>query len=88
MTPMPATPKNPYVGLVPVQQRGMTVWAERRPGHCPAGHQLRAGKILVGWVSCRCSLPAMGHRTYLCQHLVDGRECGLLVHSPPHNPQP
>ncbi len=68
------------------QQRGMTVWAERRPSHCPAGHRLHASRVQVGWQPCRCSHPALGHRTGLCRHLVDGQECGLIIYGPPHRP--
>jgi hypothetical protein len=76
---------DPYSGLVPVQQRGMTVWAERRPSHCPAGHRLAAGPVLVGWLPCRCQWPALGHRTWLCRLVVDGRECGLVISVPRHD---
>lgn len=76
---------DPYAGLVPVTRRGVTVWAERRPVRCPAGHRFTAGKVLVGWLTCRCSYPALGHRTWLCLYLVEGRECGQMTYSPPHS---
>jgi hypothetical protein len=71
-------------GLVPIRQRSTTVWAERRPSHCPAGHRFRPGTVLVSWLTCRCQYPALGHRTWLCRHALDGRGCGLTVHSTPH----
>jgi hypothetical protein len=75
--------------LVPIQQRGQTVFAERRPSHCSAGHRLAPGRVIVAWYGCSCSYPAAsGHRTYLCQTLVDGRECGLIIAVPEHRPVP
>jgi hypothetical protein len=65
----------------------MTVWAERRPTHCPAGHGFKPGKVLVGFVACRCAFPALGHRTYLCLHLENGHECGLVILIPNHRSQ-
>ena len=71
-------------GLIPVQPGGMTVWAERRPSNCPAGRRFQASKVLVGWAPCRCSYPALGHRTWLCTHVVDGQDCGLVIFVPTH----
>jgi hypothetical protein len=48
----------------------MIVWPERRPTHCPAGHQFKPGKVLVSWLTCRCQYPAFGHRTWLCRHVL------------------
>jgi hypothetical protein len=77
---------DPYAGLVPVHRRGMTVWAERRPSHCPAGHRLGPGRVLIGWLGCRCPYPALGHRTWLCCYIVNDRKCGLMVYHPAHRP--
>jgi hypothetical protein len=71
-------------GLVPIRQRGMIVWAERSPSHCPLGHRFERGKVLVGWRGCLCTYPDLGHRTWLCLHVVDGRECGLIIYVPTH----
>jgi hypothetical protein len=27
-------------------------------------------------MTCRCRHPALGHRTWLCLYVLDGRECG------------
>jgi hypothetical protein len=83
---MTQAPDDPYAGLVPVRQRGMIVWAERRPSRCPAGHRLKAGVVLIGWLGCSCQYPALGHRTWLCCYIVTDRECGLTVYAPPHRP--
>jgi hypothetical protein len=40
--------------------------------------------MLIGWLPCRCGYPALGHRTFLCLHVVDERECGLMIYVPPH----
>jgi hypothetical protein len=66
----------------------MTLWVERHPSQCPVGHRYQAGGVLIGWLPCRCSYPAMGHRTWLCRYVVDGRECGLVAYAPPHRPLP
>jgi hypothetical protein len=50
------------------------------------GHRFGANRVLVGWLPCRCSYPALGHRTWLCRYVVDHRECGLIVWRPPHDP--
>ena len=75
-----------YAGLVAVRRRGVTLWAERRPSHCPAGHRLAPGRVQVAWLTCRCQHPALGHRTWLCRYVVNGQECGLITFSPPHLP--
>ena len=64
----------------------MIVWAERRPSHCASEHRLAGGKMLVGWLTCSSAYPALGHRTWLCGHLVEDRECGLMILHPPHRP--
>jgi hypothetical protein len=56
---------------------------EVAPERCPAGHELAPGRTLVGWSPCDCTAGVSGHRTYTCQALVDGRECGLVLSYPP-----
>ncbi|WP_433334229.1 hypothetical protein [Spirillospora sp. CA-294931] len=42
------------------------------PSHCPQGHPLSPGRVIVGWSPCACPPCATrarglrGHRTYLC----------------------
>lgn len=50
-------------------------WAEPAPTHCPAGHELRGGRVLVGSQVCSCEIHH--HRTHAC------RECGRVVYTPP-----
>src|SRR5438046_1700325 len=77
--------EGPYAGLVPTRQKGIIVWAESRPSHCPAGHRLQPNQVLIGWLSCQCPYPALGHRTWLCLYIVDDCECGLIIYRPPHD---
>jgi hypothetical protein len=65
-------------------QREDGMWAEVRPTHCPAGHRLRQGQVLVGWTPCTCQPEHSGHRTYTCRTVVDNRECGAVIHDPEH----
>ena len=54
------------------------VWEEPVPVTCPNGHQLRAGRVLVGWVACQQADAATGgHRTHRCL------ECEATVYTPP-----
>ncbi|NEW40756.1 hypothetical protein GV793_17805 [Nocardia cyriacigeorgica] len=48
-------------------------WEVPSPVACPNGHQLGAGRVLVGACACRCG----GHRTWLC------RTCEAMVIWPP-----
>jgi hypothetical protein len=50
-------------------------WAEPAPRHCPRGHRLGAGQVLVG--SQVCGAEHGHHRTHAC------RECGATVYTPP-----
>jgi hypothetical protein len=53
---------------------------EVAPEHCPNGHPLGPGTVVVGWHPCRCAEGHSGHRTYWCQ------ECRTAVYVPPHAP--
>ena len=70
-------------GLLRVEQGGMTVWFERRPRRCSGGHRFAPNGLLVRWLPCRCSFPALGHRSWLCRYVVEGRECGLIFSRAP-----
>lgn len=38
------------------------------PTHCPFGHKLAPGRVLVGWSPCDCAGAAFGgHRTFRCR---------------------
>ncbi len=50
-------------------------WAEPAPTHCPRGHELRGGRVLVGSQVCSCEVHH--HRTHTC------RECGAVTYTPP-----
>jgi hypothetical protein len=50
-------------------------WMVRPPQHCPSGHKLAPGRVLVGHVPCGCRRRS-GHMTWAC-------ECGATVHAPP-----
>lgn len=60
------------------------------PTMCPYGHELGAGRVLVGWAPCTCE-PAWsrlkGHRTYQCEAC---RSAGVtaICYDPPHIPDP
>lgn len=45
-------------------------WAEPAPSHCPNGHRLAAGTVIVTWD------PDIRHRVWEC------RECGATTTSP------
>ncbi|MFI6168882.1 hypothetical protein ACIBCN_19025 [Nocardia sp. NPDC051052] len=49
-------------------------WAEPVPVRCPAGHPLRSGRTLVGWIPCLAP-GRTGHRTHQC-------ECRQIVCTP------
>jgi len=60
-------------------------WEPER--HPEGGRELAPGRTLVGWSPCDCTTGVSGHRTYTCQALVGGRECGLVLSFPPcHDP--
>jgi hypothetical protein len=44
-------------------------YVEASPDHCPNGHRLGAGQVLVGWMPCDCTGGGdpKGHRTWTCQ---------------------
>jgi hypothetical protein len=46
-------------------------WMIRPPTHCPAGHLLRPGRMLVGSIACSCGR----HLTWRC-------ECGAVTYGP------
>lgn len=52
--------------------RTRTGWQEPAPTHCPAGHPLLPGKVLVGWLPCGTH---HGHRTHQCH-------CGAITYTP------
>jgi len=45
----------------------------RPPQHCPRGHRLTPGRVLVGHVPCSCR---GAHTMWTC-------ECGAVVYAPP-----
>jgi len=53
---------------------------EVAPKHCPNGHPLVPGTVVVGWHPCLCVEGHSGHRTYWC------RACGTTLYEPPHTP--
>jgi hypothetical protein len=54
------------------------VVVEVAPEHCPNGHPLGPGTVVVGWHPCQCVEGHSGHRTYWC------RTCGVTSYVPPH----
>lgn len=50
-------------------------WMALPPEHCPDGHQLGAGRVLVGFQPCGCG--RHGHTTWRC------RECDAVIYGPP-----
>lgn len=48
-------------------------WIVRPPTHCPAGHQLAPGRVVVGHQPCSCR---GGHTTWTCW-------CGNSIYGPP-----
>lgn len=57
-------------------------WTYDQPTHCPAGHPLVPGKMLLAWYPCLCAGTG-GHNTWTCEAAVDGRRCGGLLTWPP-----
>ena len=51
-------------------------WMIRPPHHCPRGHRLSPGRVLVGHRVCSCG----GHTTWTC-------DCGGVVYAPPLAPE-
>ena len=51
-------------------------WMIRPPQHCPRGHRLSPGRVLVGHRVCSCG----GHTTWTC-------DCGAVVYAPPLDPE-
>jgi hypothetical protein len=51
---------------------------EVAPSHCPNGHELGSGTVVVGWHPCLCVEGHSGHRTYYC------RTCGVTMYEPAH----
>jgi hypothetical protein len=50
------------------------------PGQlCCFGGILCCSRWLLWWFA---SCPALGHRTFLCRYVVNGRECGLILWAP------
>lgn len=57
-------------------------WVESAPTHCPHGHRLRGGQVLVGHRACK----AVGrHRTHTCLVCIEeGRaDAEATVYTPP-----
>lgn len=52
-----------------------TRWAEPEPSPCPVGHELGAGRVLVGSPVCSCEVHH--HRTHA------RRRCDAVVYTPP-----
>ena len=55
-------------------------------GTCPNGHQLRTGRVLVGWSPCNCAAAwaaNKGHRTTQCRDCED--EGWTTVRYEPHH---
>ncbi|MDT7719826.1 MAG: hypothetical protein QOE94_837 [Mycobacterium sp.] len=50
-------------------------WMVRPPTHCPRGHRLQPGRVLVGHAPCGCGRRG-GHMTWAC-------DCGVVVYAPP-----
>jgi hypothetical protein len=50
---------------------------EVAPEHCPNGHPLGPGTVVMGWHPCDC-VERGGHRTYWC------RTCKVTMYEPPH----
>jgi hypothetical protein len=48
-------------------------WMTRPPTHCPRGHRLQPGRVLVGHKVCSCR---GGHTSWTC-------ECGAAIFAPP-----
>jgi hypothetical protein len=46
-------------------------WMVRPPLHCPRGHPLRPGRMLVGSIACSCG-----------RHLTSRCECGAVTYGP------
>lgn len=42
-------------------------WVSWSPSHCPAGHRLGPGKVVIGWYTCHCR-GGSGHAVYHCTH--------------------
>ncbi|MEU5879401.1 hypothetical protein [Spirillospora sp. NPDC047279] len=61
--------------------------ARHVPFLCPYGHELGAGRVLVGWSPCDCP-PALGwhrgHRTFECRACAEQRERVSICYLPPH----
>ena len=54
------------------------------PTHCPHGHPLGPGQVLVGWSPCSCPGAAFGgHRTFRCRACIDGGE-EMVMYRPEH----
>ncbi|ETW23204.1 hypothetical protein [Mycobacterium gastri] len=47
-------------------------WMVRPPTHCPRGHRLARGRVLVGHQPCSCG----GHTTWRCA-------CDAVTYAPP-----
>lgn len=48
-------------------------WTEDAPTHCPNGHELGPGRVLVGWQAPRGGTLDAGYRTHEC------RQCGTVM---------
>ena len=59
-------------------------WVEKLPTHCPTGHQLLPGQMLVGTIKCRlCG----DHRTVRCGHPDHVGEADRTILIPPPMPE-
>jgi hypothetical protein len=47
------------------------------PTHCRKGHPLGPRLVHLSWQYCACpGATHGGHRTYHCEHVIDGVRCG------------
>jgi hypothetical protein len=55
-------------------------YVEPSPDHCPNGHRLGPGRVLVGWLPCHCARDPnrLGYRTWTCQ------TCDATIYAPEH----
>lgn len=51
-------------------------WMTLPPRHCPNGHPLTGGQVLVGHAPCGCDHRG-GHTTWCC------RQCDAVIYGPP-----
>jgi len=76
----------PVAAICDDGQMGATIWGDRaKPTHCPAGHELKAPLLTLGWLPCACPEALgnfNGHHFVTC--LREG--CRRTTYVPPHDP--